>query len=393
MEVTDVVSACLAHLHALDLRRTACVCWAWCDLSARMDRRIALVTASGTNELALVDLRTGQLIQRLKAAPQRRHGGRGARHHGGSTALASSWPTGLALNDATNAVYISQYRVHGVLEMRRSRAGFRYQRTVVSNRAKFESPEGIAYHDGSIFLVSVEAATISRLSTDGKLLEQAHMPPGADWSVMWGMCARLRSSSSLSSLYVSAHWSDGGDYREPTPTNTGRLFAQDFLSSGDGFATTASGHPTYRPVDLPQGILNRPSNPAVCRHGCVHVSSFVNDPALPPFSRRIHKYRDLRPPRGSVHLGHLESTSGAELLCAPAGLAFTADGRLLVTSHREDQPCLVELSSCGCESLEADFEPGGRDDDEHSFAIACGAARVVVGAGVLDQVNYVLPIT
>ena len=107
--------------------------------------------------------------------------------------------------------------------------------------------------------------------------------------------------------------------------------------------------------------LNRPSDPTLCQHGFLHISSFVSH--LEGSRRTIRKIAThdcgfpglpkLAPSNAGRELGWLATSepSTAHLLQSPWGLSFASDGSLLLTSHAHDSAAasrIVRLESCGC---------------------------------------------
>jgi len=120
-------------------------------------------------------------------------------------------------------------------------------------------------------------------------------------------------------LYIAAHVSEGGDYLRPTPRDTGGVLRQRLTPAGafDGATEAFAGYP--RTTD---GRCNRPSDPAFCQHGALHVSSFHRDGGradggagggtLPPpcGTRRIYKYMCVSAPHAGGGVAAPDPTRG-----------------------------------------------------------------------------------
>lgn len=429
-ELHDELLAMILELApALAARRAASVCRRWRALVQPLNTSLALVTEGGTNELVLLDAR-GRVEQRLKALPPRkpRHArgtsrglGGGSRRGGGS-----AWPTAMALTPSGDLL-VSQYKVHGLLLFRRTLDGFKYQRTVISS-PKLESPEGVVCAHGSIYLASVESGRVTRLTPEGRVLSETL--PQLDSMVfctLWGMCKHGDR------LYLAAHRSEGGFYDEPTSSNTGFVAKFELSDEGDfsgldheGLPIAAGGAPALEPFSYGRVLgrrlvfgdsaplirLNRPSDPSICPHGFLHVSSFVS--RAEGSRRRIYKMATTQcalPGHPSMPheqagriLGWLEADeASAHLLQAPWGLSFAADGSLHVTSHACDPSAaapsgVIRLQSCGCAMFAASAPRAGSAGfpaDRTDFwligghAIRCGVATELT-TELMQEPNYVL---
>ena len=133
----------------------------------------------------------------------------------------------MAFGRAPGSLYVSQYRVRGVLRFDTDPTGttYRYTRVVCSSHL-LESPESIVAHaNDSLLVVSAAHGTINRISPDGIVTQTL---PCCSWSrngpafgtfrVPWGMCRGPDGA-----VYVAVHASDGGDYTKPTPRDTGDI--------------------------------------------------------------------------------------------------------------------------------------------------------------------------
>ena len=144
-----------------------------------------------------------RVISRLAAAAAKR---RGSGHTGGGASAwrGHDWPTCLALGPR-GELFVSQYRVRGLLQFARSPDGYAYRRTVAAG-PRFVSPEGVVHAHGSLYLVSVDRGVISRLSPAGRVLAES-LPFEHDgrFYVYWGM-----TRGPDGHLYLAAHESEGG---------------------------------------------------------------------------------------------------------------------------------------------------------------------------------------
>ena len=413
----ELIDATLTICHALDLRRAARVCRAWRDwVRHAKGTELILLSAAGSNEVILVDVRSGAVIQRVRPLPPSKRGGRSR----WSKLPTFSWPTCLA-SGASGQVFVSQYRLQGVLELRRTPEGFRYHRTVASH-GRHSSPEGLVCAHNSLYVVSADHGTVSRLDMDGRLLETAESASDTFWT-LWGMC---RGPDNC--LYIAAHVSEGGDYRVPTRTNSGCVMRCPLNADGsflpydaanqvwrednrfDSELYASGGARCYGVVPgTNRDGLNRPSNPSFCRHGFLHISSFFGPldegqrserlvfkfkiPYVPVDSRfklrrGEHEY-DLHLDQ-ECRMGFLVTSPGDDESLdepqeAPGGIATSLDGRVFAACH-SPYPALVSLASCGCESLAGPYVWAAPE------CVPCGKVDVLVPAGVLDQANCVLPI-
>ena len=179
----EILVQILEYLNVLDLKRAASVNQQWHGVMKKhkFDLRLLLITLAGSNELALVSAASGHIIQRFPVAAPRRNKRkrltRSTSSRQGDTSYC--WPTCLAIGP-NGQIFASQYKVQGVLEFRRSMEGFSYRRTLVSGSA-FTSPEGLVVAHNSLYIVSVENATVTRVTLDkGRILEQAGAYRGMD---------------------------------------------------------------------------------------------------------------------------------------------------------------------------------------------------------------------
>lgn len=209
-------------------------CHAWRALCKRLfaDNCFAVrafVTLAAENRVVVLD-EQGQTLQSFEpmppSRPRRRHHG-STRGHWRMCKHLYRWPTCLALGPAPGSLYVSQYRVRGVLRYDTDPSGtvYRYTRVVASDQA-LESPEGIVANvDGSLFVVSAAYGTVNLISAQGTILRiwscnawTRDVGSTGTFRVPWGMCRGPDRA-----LYIAVHTSDGGDYTEPTPRNTGDI--------------------------------------------------------------------------------------------------------------------------------------------------------------------------
>jgi len=384
LETPEIWSHILGYLSVLDLRCAASTCRSWRERLDRNypDRRMLLVTAGGTNEIALVST-DGHIIQRFPVSPtqrttrKRKRGLAASRRPGRERAYC--WPTCMALTPAGNLL-VSQYKVEGVLEFARSREGFAYRR-ILASHSSLTFPEGLVVAHNSVYVASVDSAIVTRLTlAGGQIIEQvgSHQDDD-DMMTLWGMCI----SPDDRSLFIAAHVSDETDYQQPTSVNTGVILRLDlerdgsFQKDGDGYPIGYSKEVFQVTRFTDDGILgmdpttnlNRPSNPAFCRHGILHVSSFVS--AAEGERRRIRRFACLgfpwtgtecrtndRPWSGNVDLGCLEEnepTRAGVNRVNPWGVACSqASDEVFVTcsdtTTGSSSPCLAKFASCGCKS-------------------------------------------
>ena len=163
----ELLASVLELASALEARQCACVCRRWRNAVTRLDVSLLLVVASGSNDLVLLDGR-GRLAQRIPALPPRRAGARLPR----ATNAMYNWPTCLA-QGPRGELYLSQYRMPGLLRFDRTPAGYSYTRQAAVNK-RFAAPEGVVFAHGSIYLVSVQRGTVSRLApSGGTLIEES----------------------------------------------------------------------------------------------------------------------------------------------------------------------------------------------------------------------------
>ena len=419
----DVLSAVVAQLSALAARRAACVCkhwWRVVEGGPREARALScLVTSADTNEIVMLDGR-GRVAQRIKAMPPPKR----RRTHGSSSTTTRSWsnlrdaynwPTCLAFGPR-GELYISQYRVQGLLQFNRSFDGFQYQRTLVTG-PRFGSPEGIVCAHNSLYLVSADHSTITRLAMDGHVLDETvAFTPGAftpvaftptldDNFVYWGMCLGPDGH-----LYVASHVSDDSDYLRPTQQDTGGVLCQRLTPTGEfaGRTHCVAGYPLQisHPLGIPKGdqAFNRPSDPVFCDHGMLHVSSFATTPAARETGMRRVVYKvdlhaslpALRPLLQSRCLGWLEASSEKQLLRNAWGISF-ANGEMLVccqSAEGDEESPVVRLPSCGCAAVPA--RPAGCFDGVRGVppfrpkGINCGVATPFGGAASnIKRANYI----
>ena len=197
-------AAILEPLSVLELRVAACTCTRWRDAIPAQARLFAcIVTSAGSNEVMLFDAR-GRLTASFRALPPPKRRGSGHTGGGASAWRGHDWPTCLALGPR-GELFVSQYRVRGLLQFARSPDGYAYRRTVAAG-PRFVSPEGVVHAHGSLYLVSVDRGVISRLSPAGRVLAES-LPFEHDgrFYVYWGM-----TRGPDGHLYLAAHESEGG---------------------------------------------------------------------------------------------------------------------------------------------------------------------------------------
>ena len=413
VEVNELIQKFLSYLSVLDVKRAACTCRQWHTIiKTHFDLNLLLVTVGGANELALVSASTGHVIQRFSAAAARRKRKRLLGASSPSSSTTYCWPTCLAIGP-DNQLFISQYKVQGVLEFKRSPGGYSHRRTLASGRA-LTSPEGLVVAHNSLYVVSVANATVSRVSLHtGDVLEETgpfHQEDENVWT-LWGMC----TSPAERSLLIAGHRADGEDYRTPTPNFTGRILRLDLAPDGsfERRLHRRSGQlrcgyyvepiSLQRSADLHGRVildtplrLNRPSDPQFCSHGILHVSTFVSGSDGP--QRRIEKFTcrgypwnggDDAKAHEPKSLGWLEAETGLKGASGsyyPWGIAFSQSTNEVYVSCIGPSPvCVVKLATCGCENV-----LGQMSGSPH--AIPCGKAAVLVDNGDFDQPNYVLSI-
>ena len=405
----ELLTQILAEANVITARAARCVCKRWCDAAGGLDLSLCLVTASGSNEIILLDAQ-GRIVQRVKAMPptkrQRRGTSRTYVGHSSWRAMKThQWPTCMA-SGPNGELLVSQYRVQGLLQFARCSTGYVYQRTLVSH-PRFASPEGVVWHGDSIYLCAVDRGTISRISAgDGRVLEETvPYEQIGEFYVLWGMCLGPDGRS----LYIAAHVSEeGGDYEQPTHRNTGCLLLQRLTPGGafDGPTRHFAGYP------FPGVHYNRPSDPAFCSHGCVHISTFER----PGSSRRvvlkiISEASNGLEPGDCVGFLQVEPTCDA-LLHNPWGLSFgTSDAERDVLVASCHTPCVdeahgtaasvVRVDSCGCAcgSL-LQPPPASTTSSSPPLSTVCGrrlqpraCGRAVALVGSLQQANYVMHLT
>mmetsp|Transcript_16623 Transcript_16623/g.55912 ORF Transcript_16623/g.55912 Transcript_16623/m.55912 type:complete len:255 (+) Transcript_16623:126-890(+) len=210
----DELNLIFDSLSPLEARAAACVCRRWQQLVSPSRRRLLAVTSAGSNEIVLFDAR-GRVVQRFTALPppQRRQRRGGGRTYRGVSSWrqqrgAGNWPTCLAFGPR-GELFVSQYRVRGVLQFERSPHGYCYRRTVAS-AASLSSPEGICCAHGSLYLACVDRGVIVRLAwAAGALLEETRPFEGTagEMYVYWGMTLGPDGH-----LYVAAHVSEEGGH-------------------------------------------------------------------------------------------------------------------------------------------------------------------------------------
>ena len=461
LKMEDIVRIILSYASALDVKRATCVCRRWNDLITKtfhIDLTILVVTVSGTNELALVSTMpmasssiaiaaiaaegnklttnsegnkttpttTSEIVQRFTAGPSRRKRKRSMMTRQRSNGVASyCWPTCTALGPDGQQLFVSQYKIQGILEFKRSMDGFKYQRTLISSPS-LQYPEGLVVAHKSIYAVSVSNGTVSRIALDrGQILEQAvarDFGSTDDW-VLWGMCI----SPDHRSLYIAGHFHDETvlDYRLPTSVNSGRILRLNLEPDGSfektneglprgywclrmGYLADEENNNSSRELDLQ---LNRPTNPVFCRHGILHVSSFISQSH--GSERRIYKmFCPQQEQVPNLGLGYLQDDLGTVqqegTTPGPWGVAFSnkSDEVFATCSKTKNQSdssssldaqnktsssCLLKLSTCGCCPRyleEVTTNPMPRRMRQFSTDLTTPLVR----SDVFDQPNYVISI-
>jgi hypothetical protein len=426
-QTPEIIHQILGYLTILELKRVVTTCTQWRNIICKdFDLRLVLVTLSGTNELALLST-SGDIVQRFPVLPSRK--GKKRKRIGSTTSArrrqdtAYCWPTCTTIGPNGN-LFVSQYKVQGILEFKRSREGFAYRRIFASGTS-FSSPEGVVIAHNSVYVVSVENETVTRLTLDhGRVIEQASdagfgyrdLQGEEDVSLtLWGVCI----SPDQRSLFIAAHRSDHGSVLVPTSRNTGKILRLDLEDDGS-FMVDREGYPIGYYEQLLEQVsetdtsfvafnLNRPSNPVFCPHGILHVSSFVS--SVEGERRRIRRfacsgYPWVGPTRD---LGWLEEDGPAdENKVNPWGVGFSQrKGEVFATcaNAHSASPCLVKMASCGCESTiiqtenanpirpnelkyhHFDLSSFGRLSD--ALPTSSGACTTLVGNGEFEHPTYV----
>jgi len=415
-----------SFLSVLDLRVAGLTCRKWRHLTTA-DHDLSLffaLTLPTTNELVLFQApgsRKGEesgkaVIQRLKVQPSPRS--RSIRRD------APEWPS-CAAAGPSGQLFVSQYKVPGVLEYSRiGTEGYQYSRTFASGSA-FESPEGLVCAHNSLYVVSADACSISRLSlVSGAIIDRIGLPRPY---ILWGMCINPDESC----LYVAGHTERvaEGDFRTPTSEDTGAIM-QIFLNRDGSFFSVV--------VKMPfSNRLNRPSNPAFCSHGIMHVPSYAStttENGIDKVVRRVYRFREgPRPPAGNVNrdlhpAGWLDTASVehrrileqvwsisfasddrlvAACHCLPSGGGSSADnppetdnssGSICPTGAATTKPAVFMTESCGCNRAGtiriSTFSAAPHDNAEErdsSTSYDCGALSVLATCDDFDQLECVLP--
>jgi hypothetical protein len=364
----------LAHLSSTQAQLSGQrVCHRWRTLTRSLHARGELaarviVTCSGDNTVAVIDpaLPSGRsVVQRFTPLPpprRRRAGGRLPKGHWRSCKGLYNWPTCMAFGPDPGSLYVSQYRVRGVLRFDTDSSGstYRYSRTVVSS-PHLTTPEGLVVNaDGSMYVISVVNATVNYVSAAGKIIQTTRLD-GHGFLCAWGMSRSSGSAGPV--LCIAVHSSDGGEYTSPTPQDTGCVIhvELDTVSGRMGRVykpVVAGCWVTSQPASvvvrqrlaLGSAIANRPSNPCIfwprpsesSGHPWVLMSSFLqcsegngqdDHGAMQP--RGIVAFSPA--PDGANDQHELVVAIARGLLergCSPWGLCSGYGGRtLVVTSH------------------------------------------------------------
>jgi len=220
--------------------------------------------------------------------------------------------------------------------------------------------------------------------------------------------------------YVAAHVSDDNDYLQPTARDTGGVLCQRLSASGEfvGDTICVAGYPALDCCQLEGGsdeltAYNRPSDPAFCGHGMLHISSFVTagreQLRKRGAKRAVYKIlmcehglsdRWVPPMRGQCR-GWLDAASDAALLLRhPWGVSFAAatgsqaDGQVLLccqSAEDDEASPVVQLPSCGCAAL-ASANSGGLTGIffYHTRGMDCGVAAPLGGVATgIRKANYI----
>ena len=169
------------------------VCQRWltlCKILHLKPMPILAVTMTKSNSVALLDINTGSVMHEWPALPTIRKGGQQPQWR---ERARTNWTTGIACGTDLS-LFVSQYRVHGILKFvpqaicqraRSTRASvpYKYQRTLRTS----EAPEGIvAANHGSVYAVDGAQSCVRRLSCEGALIES--MPIIGEFDSLWGVC-------------------------------------------------------------------------------------------------------------------------------------------------------------------------------------------------------------
>eukprot|EP00964_Phaeocystis_antarctica_P055737 scaffold32802_cov61-Phaeocystis_antarctica.AAC.6 len=399
-------------LSVFDLRAPACTCSRWRNaVPAQLSQLSCIVTSAGSNEVMLFDTR-GRLAASFCALPPRKPRRRG--HKGGVASAwpGDDWPTCLALGPR-GELFVSQYRVDGLLQFKRTATltngipdGYAYQRTVAAG-PRFVSPEGVVHAHDSLYLVSADLGVINRLSVSpaGRVLAKSvpfeHLGRSCAY---WGMTLGPDGH-----LYLAAHVNDGVHYLQPTAHDTGGVLRQRLAPNGDfdGLTEAWAGFDASPGGGFAAGTaLNRPSAPAFCKHGVLHVSSFVTGESAELLKERgawraVYKFASLASLAGGLCVGWLEASQGAGLLDHVWGVSFAPDGAgaFVCCQAADDQPPpepLVRLEGCGCnDGSDALVSPGPPPQLYYPLpqptAFCCGRATALCGGSArIKSANYVV---
>eukprot|EP00797_Seminavis_robusta_P027847 Sro528_g160840.2 (901) ;mRNA; f:32757-35459 len=383
------------YLSILDLPQMKCVCCSWRQVLKKRDLRLLLVTCSGANELVLLSTCTSsrysfnRIVQRVSVSPK------GTKKHQTRQSPTNSapWPTCLALGPK-NMLFVSHYQVQGVRAFSSGFSqGYEYQKVLASHPKKLECPEGLVVGHNCVYIASVTAGHIVRLSlSNGALKEMAGPMDGPctvhNWT-LWGMTL----SPCKSFLLIAGHLSDGGenvDVRQPTPTNNGAILRLDLEDDGS-FRKNSQGEMGYYPMSSMASLqLNRPSHLQFCQHGFLHVATYCLSAVG---GRRIQKckveaYHDQNPNEPFLH--HVGWLQEADNIAAAWGISFSQmnDG-VFITSSTCGR--VYELKSCGCSKVvEKHHQVVAKYEESQPQAISCGELTVLVDGTVFDQPANVL---
>lgn len=449
LKMDDIFRHVLSYLTVLDIRRAARTCQQWNNVieKGNYQHKLMVVTVSGSNELALIST-SGQIVQELTAAPVVRQRRKSRKRKLSTTATTRTrpteceWPTCMETGPE-GQLFVSQYKISGLLEFSRSLEGYTYRRKHLAH-GMVESPEGVVCAHNSLYVVSLDRASVTRISMDPKkhikdIAKRENYLEGK-W-ILSGMCI----SPDQRSLFIAGYLFDEGDfsYRLPTQQDTGRILRLDLEADGS-FRKGPNGFtrgyyidmPPPQTVDVaeegrtmvhiqPPMALNRPSNPAFCRHGVLHVASFVIERR--GYKRRIQKIIPHGFPwRGEttfdqcpMHLGWLEqekeeSDEQRTIYSTPHpwGISFskTSDEVYVTTCYCDGLVSLYggiyKMETCGCESsvFKGQSQPPTTNPDSvldeaalHATLdnygapreISCGKATGIAGQRLFDQPNFV----
>lgn len=226
-----------------------------------------IVTCSGENQVAVIDPTLPSdrsVIQRFTPLPPRQKRPSRAKGHWRTCKGLFNWPTCMALGPEPGSLFVSQYRVRGVLRFDTDPSGttYAYTRIAVTSPA-LESPEGlVASADGSLYVISVENCTCSHVSASGQVLQSVDLGCStAGFRCAWGMSRAPRTGlGAAAELHIAVHVSDDGVYTSPTPEDTGTVIRLTFdeatgrLSERTSLSCPGSGQVRKTLHTLPRAV-------------------------------------------------------------------------------------------------------------------------------------------